>query len=362
MKLNELSDNDLLSRLHGLRLDARRVDARVIDLLSEVEERRLDLRSACSSLFDFCLRRLGMSEGAAFRRINASRLVRRFPALRKYIEEGTTNLSSLVLLRDHLTEANLEEVVTAASGKTKREIQELLARRAPRPDVPSTIRKLPSPQPTLTQSTLMPSSSSAPRPLLPAAPPAPARIEPLSETRYKLTMTASVALRDKLQRAQDLMRHRNPNGDMAVVFERALDALLEKLEKERLGKTSQPRRVPRPAKPGRISRAARRAVFERDGERCTFLDAQEQRCPAAGFLELDHKQSRALDGSDDAANLRVLCRAHNRLHAEEVFGRAHVARETRMRQRKYAAPSSVTTEDARDDLTSCRSAPDVLSV
>jgi hypothetical protein len=37
------------------------------------------------------------------------------------------------------------------------------------------------------------------------------------------------------------MRHRNPSGDLAAVVERALDALLEKLEKERLGRTARPR-------------------------------------------------------------------------------------------------------------------------
>ena len=55
--------------------------ARLIVLLIEVEERRLDLRSAFTSMFDFRQRRLGMSQGEAFRRITAARLMKRFPAL-----------------------------------------------------------------------------------------------------------------------------------------------------------------------------------------------------------------------------------------------------------------------------------------
>jgi hypothetical protein len=344
MKPNELSDDDLLSRLHAFCVDSRRLDARVIVLLIEVEERRLHLASAHSSLFDFCLRRLGMSEGAAFRRINAARLVRRFPILLDHVESGGVHLSTLVLLRDHLTEANVDELVDAASGKTKREVEELLARRAPRPDVRPTIRKLPSPSAPAASMTSLSLPAAAPQ-----APAAPARIEPLSAARYKLQMTASVELRDKLERARDLMRHRNPNGDLAVVVERALDALLEKLEKERLGKTTQPGRTARPAKPGRISRAVRREVFERDGEQCTFVDAHDHRCPARAFLELDHIKSRALDGKDDAANLRVFCRAHNLLHAEEVFGRTHVARQMHFRQRK--SPASATVPEPTDAPT-----------
>jgi hypothetical protein len=210
-------------------------------------------------------------------------------------------------------------------------------------------------------------------------PPARARIEPLSEARYKLQLTASAALRDKLERARDLMRHRNPAGDLAVVVERALDALLVQLEKERLGTTTSPRSTPqsratalpsatarskakakasaqpsasarpsasaqpsalrstpptRATRAGRVARAVRRAVFERDGEQCTFTDATGARCPSRTLLELDHVDSRALGGSDEASNLRVRCRAHNALHAEEVFGRAQVAAHIHFRQQK----------------------------
>src|SRR4029077_3311703 len=108
-----------------------------------------------------------------------------------------------------------------------------------------------------------PATKASPLAVAPPAPSVgPARIEPLSAARYKLQLTASAELRDKLERARDLMRHRNPTGDLAAVVEGALDALLEKLEKERLGKTSQPTRVRRPAKPGHVSRKVRREVFE----------------------------------------------------------------------------------------------------
>ncbi len=65
----------------------------------------------------------------------------------------------------------------------------------------------------------------------------------------------------------------------------------------------------------------RREVFERDGERCTFVDESGRRCESRTWLELDHRVARALGGADDAANLRVRCRAHNRLAAEQLFGR-----------------------------------------
>ena len=337
MMSQRLSDEALLSRLHACCGIARRVDVRLIVHLIEVEERRLHLKLACSSLFDFCRRRLNMSEGAAFRRINAARLAARFPALLAHLQRGATHLSTLVLLRDFLTAENVDELVAATSGKTKREVQELLVARAPRPDVPSLLRKLPAVRAGAQQPALMLGSSVAPAP----AP----RLEPLSPERYKLQLTASVELRDKLERARELMRHRNPSGDLAVVVEQALDALLEKLERERLGKTTRPPRNARPAKEGAITAAVRREVFARDGEQCTFVDPEGRRCPARGFLELDHIEARARGGSGAASNIRVRCKSHNLRHAEEVFGREHVETKIRIRQRKCGEAAAPAAED-----------------
>src|SRR6202030_4280698 len=103
MTLASLSDEQLLSSLSAVCFETRRLLGRLLVHLIEVEARRLDLRSACSSLFDFCQRRLGMSESEAVRRIDAARLVKRFPCLLAHIERGDIHLSALLLLRDHFT-------------------------------------------------------------------------------------------------------------------------------------------------------------------------------------------------------------------------------------------------------------------
>ena len=142
-------------------------------------------------------------------------------------------------------------------------------------------------------------------------------------------------MRDKLERARDLMMHANPNGDLAVVVERALDVLLDKLERQRLGKAERPRESTRETKPGTVRRAVRRQVFERDGARCTYVSADGARCPARARLELDHVVPRARGGNEEATNLRVRCRAHNQLYAEEVFGKEHVKGRIDFRRRKW---------------------------
>ncbi len=319
MTLANLSDDELLSSLSAVCFETRRLLGRLLLHLIEVEARRLDLRSACSSLFDFCMRRLGMSESSAVRRIEAARLVRRFPTLLEHITRGDVHLTALLLLRDHFTDSNVEELVAATAGKTKREIQELLAARAPKPDVLPTITVVPTP-PTLQS----PSPARVPTP--------PARLEALAPSRHRLELTVSSEVRAKLERARDLMSHRIGHHDLETVLDHALDALLAKLEKERVGDG--------------VSRAVRREVFERDGEQCTFADERGSRCPSRTRLELDHIRPRARGGTSDATNLRVVCRAHNQLYAEQTFGREHMdghlreaRRQKHLRQRRSNDPA-----------------------
>jgi 5-methylcytosine-specific restriction endonuclease McrA len=334
MKLADLSNAQLLDSLRTLCGHGRVVLARLLAHLVEVEERRLHLEAACPSMFQFCVQRLGMSEDEACRRIHAARLARRFPDLLVRIERGELTLSTMTLLQDALTEASYEELVEAAAGKTKAEVQALLAKRSPRPDVPAAITTIPM------QSAIPALGVARGRASAGAAGP---QLVPLSETRHKVQFTATDELREKLEHAQDLMRHANAEGDLAVVVERAVDLLLEKLEKRRLGKVSRPRQSPQDCDPASSSRATRRAVFERDGERCTFIDAEGHRCPATTWLELDHVVARARGGTSELGNLRVRCRAHNQLYAEQTFGKEHVERKIRERrdprQRGYISES-----------------------
>ncbi len=334
MKLADLSDAQLLESLKSLCGQGRAVLARLLAHLVEVEERRLHLEAACPSMFQFCVRRLGMSEDEACRRIHIARLARRFPDLLVRVERGDLTLSTIALLHDALTEATYEDLVESATGKTKAEVQALLAKRFPAPDVPTAITAIPTqpPIPALgVEAVVAPAAAGG------------WQLAPLSETRHKVHFTASDELRKKLERAQDLMRHASAEGDLAVVVERAVDLLLEKLEKQRLGKNSRPRPSQEQSDNARLSRATRRAVFERDGERCTFTDTEGHRCPATTWLELDHVVPRARGGTSEVGNLRVRCRAHNALYAEQTFGKEHVERKIRERrhprQRGYPSES-----------------------
>ena len=131
-KLEHLSDAQLLESLGGVLRAQRAALADIIAHLAEVEERRLHLRAAYSSMFAYCVARLGMSEDEACRRIELARLARRFPALFVELASGGITLSVALMLKPVLTPSNHLELLAAARGKCMRQARELVAERFPR--------------------------------------------------------------------------------------------------------------------------------------------------------------------------------------------------------------------------------------
>ena len=148
-----------------------------------------------------------------------------------------------------------------------------------------------------------------------------------------MKFTASAALRDKLERLQALMRDADPDADLATAIEAAVTEKLERLEARRFAKTSRPRKSVADAKvtptSRRIPAPIRRAVHERDGGRCRYVDARGRRCTERHGLEFHHRYPYGLGGDHSVDNLALYCKTHNALLAEQEYGREKVARHRR---------------------------------
>src|SRR5437879_13558974 len=126
--VESLSGSDLLSATRELVRKSRGVEAELLLLLGEIDERRLYLERPFPSMFAFCVGELGFSEDAAYNRINLARAARRMPAVIEAIRLGQVHLGGMRLLVPHLTAENHRSVLAQAAGKSKREIEELVAR------------------------------------------------------------------------------------------------------------------------------------------------------------------------------------------------------------------------------------------
>jgi hypothetical protein len=382
--LEQLTDGELLLRLADILRQSRRKEADLVAHIGEVDARRLYAREASPSMFAYCTERLHLSDAEAYLRIAAARASRQHPILLAMLADGRLHLTAIAKLAPHLTPDNREAILERATHCSKRQAEELAAELAPRPDAPALIRRLPEPTltpPSPTSGRTCPdriadpslelrpdavgprserghavapfepalrrdeATSSSPElrldgvgqfrgapagaPL--AAPPAtpPASVQPLAPGRYRVQFTASAGLRDKLERLQALLRSSVPGADLAAVIEDAVTEKLERLEARRFGLAKAPRKDLSQTETNPASRhipaAVRRAVHERDGGRCRFVDEQGRRCTAGHDLEFHHRHPVAMGGDHSPQGIALACRAHNLYLAEVDFGRAAMA-------------------------------------
>ena len=129
--LQDVSNEALEASLSRLLGAGARVEARVVAHLAEVEERRLHLLAGCSSMYDYCRKRLGLSDYEAFIRIATARVARKYQVVFELLERRELNLTAVCEVREFLTVANHRELLAEISGHTKLEIREILARRFP---------------------------------------------------------------------------------------------------------------------------------------------------------------------------------------------------------------------------------------
>lgn len=334
----DLSDHDLLVELERATLAERQATARLIALLIEVDSRKLYTGQGYSSLFTYCVQKLHLSEHAAYLRIEAARSARRFPTILDRLADGSVHLTAVGLLGPHLTFVNHVDVLDSAKHKSKRDIEQLIARLRPQPDVPAVVRKLPAsallvisecePVAERSMGVISPSAAvGAPA----SAPARPAVIKPLAPERYKVQFTVSGETHEKLRRAQDLMRHVIPDGDVSAIFDRALTLLLADLSKAKCGTVEHPKSSrPTRFRSRHIPAAVKREVWRRDGGRCAFQGAHG-RCAETGYLEFHHVVPYADGGEATAANVQLRCRSHNQHEADLWSGGlpASPAREVR---------------------------------
>jgi len=280
------------------------------------------------------------------------------------LHEGSIHLTTVSILGPCLTQENHRELLTTARHMGKEKLLLLAASVEPKPDVPSTIRKLPAhggeptivfgdqrePELLLTlESEAWPAGNSLETKFsksqseageVPATAPSlpiPARkavMAPLSAERYRVQFTASEETTWKVKQLQELLRHQIPNGDPAIIFERAIDLFFEYVERGRFAKVDHPRNgaregstgkspcgEPREAPSRHIPARVKRAVWSRDGAQCAFVARSGQRCSERGWLEFHHLDPYGWGGPATIENLALRCRAHNAFEGERVFGK-----------------------------------------
>ncbi len=263
--LSGLPDQVLLAHTRSLVLHEQALQLAVLDHLREIHARHLHLRLGFSSLFDYAVRELGYSEGAAWRRIKAMRLCSDTAGSRERLQDGSLSLSAAAQLQNTfdllqrtattaadsgsapaapellpggtgpaleagasgavaaasaravpaLDAAQRQELVAQASGKSTREVKQLLAGVAPE-----------------------------------LAPPAD-RMRALGDGRWELKVVIDAACQCGIEQLRGLLSHVDPHLTLGQLVERLVQDGLQRYD---------PGRPPRGRRGGRREASAGQAL------------------------------------------------------------------------------------------------------
>jgi 5-methylcytosine-specific restriction endonuclease McrA len=323
------SNEELLEGVESLCAIEHAALTRFVVAIGEIEARGLHTERAYASLFDFCLQASACSEAEAGRRVDAARTLRAHPELLSALQSREVSLTNVSAIRKYVNDENCLALAKEVGTNRNAEVAKILARWFPKADSRSVIRKMArqaGPQQPIHQLALLDDQREDTTLSLRTSRPK-RGVEPRSEGRYHVHFTADEDMFQHLEHARRLTKHRNPKGDLEPLMKRALRLLHEELEKERLGKSRRATTKRVRKNVTTITRAMKRAVLARDGEQCTYVDpSSDKRCKSRELLEIDHITPQAMGGATEVANLRILCRDHNRFVAEQRFGKEFIAK------------------------------------
>jgi len=340
-KLEELSSEDLdRSAEKVVRLEKQNV-ALLIAHIAEMSRRKAELERGYKNMFEYCLKRLNLSEGSIALRLQVANVSRRFPQILVALAENRINLSVAGLLATHLDEGNVEQLLSDCAGMTKRAAEEYLVRLKPKPVFTSSIRRQPAPAliHAAVQTTTRPSEGSlrpVEEPLKNPRRSTPPLLAPATPEQFNFRFAADRRFKEKLERLAEVLGVENPQKQMAELLERAVDLALDqkdpkrkrerRMDKERKRSFTEAKSRPdeilkvAPQESRYLSSAVQERVHERAGYQCEYKSPDGRRCTSRTGLEIEHERPFAIFRSHDERFLRVLCRRHNRLRAEQVYG------------------------------------------
>lgn len=291
----KISNTDLLNKLSELVVSERKITHSILLHISEVEKRKLYFSLGFNSMFSYLTEHLKYSEGAALRRLKASRLLDQVPVLGEKIKEGGLKLNQLAQLQSEIREVEKtgmkvsserkQEVLSLLENQTGFETEKILAKEFNHEIRIQTVAK------------------------------------PQKDESVRLEVTLTKEQWELLQKAKSDLSHLVPDGNWAdVLAELAKREIKSREPKRTLNANAQFASAPevKMNSAATITKQMRQQVFNRAQHHCEHIDLKtKHKCKSTYQLQVDHKWPKALGGGNNLSNLRVLCGAHNREASRE---------------------------------------------
>lgn len=351
--LLKLTNDELLAKAKKLVQQERVILVEILHHLLIINDKKLYLQIGFKSLFDFCTKELGYSEAAAYRRIQAMKLLKAVPEVKQKVLNGSVNLTQLAQVQkvatverkqnnNFISKTQKIELLKKVENKSTRQSEIILREFSPLSAIKNDSQRV------------------------------------LNNTQTEIKFIADQELLNKIEELKNLLSHKhvNPNfnellhslADLALVEVKRRKKIFSKSELKKVQsaqsvisdeiKINKPninlktyakqetqkqevqkqraqnktidfltnkRLTSAPKKPCSkfnhknqryIHPTVKNEVWFRDGGCCSYRNPQtKRRCESKYQLEFDHIKPVAMGGKSDINNIRLLCREHNQYMA-----------------------------------------------
>lgn len=324
MNLKHLSNHELHQQTKHKADGERLATIELLWHLREIERRMLYAQMSYRDLKEYCVKELKLSEGSAWRRINAMRLLKEVPEVECKIQSGELSLTQVTMARAHFREVKVTQqekknILAALENQSARATERILVESRPAVYAPVYAEKEKALRGQKLEVTFV-----------------------LDEETQKNLEEIEVLLGKKYSKLElfkmmtkktlDQLRVKSlPKSPAKITAQKKVSANKSDSIRELGLSESSSRQVleckaqPALKSPGEKSRyipaEVRRFVSARDQRRCQYVDPVSKRqCESRAHLQQEHIQAFAKGGSNTPSNLQLLCSAHNKLRAVQAFG------------------------------------------
>lgn len=263
-----------------------RLESELIDILQEIDDQKAFTYFGFTSLFQYAVGSLKLSESRAYELIAIARKSRQVPELKVAISQGTINTGQARRIVSVITPENQAEWINMSSTLSQRDLEKKIVEIKPKEAVKE-------------------------------------KMTYIQPTRVQLMCGISEELMKEIERIKDLV---SQSSGKPASLEDTLKAMailyLEK--KDPVAKANRVlkkkelflRRVPGAVHSGRppIPAKVRHEVIKRDDGQCTHRDSDGKRCEQKRWIDLHHQHPVSQGGKNSVDNISVLCRLHHKMH------------------------------------------------
>jgi hypothetical protein len=267
----------------------------MLEFINDCERRKSYLDLGYSSIWDYCVRKLGYPSSTAGRYIAAARCIRENPEVHQMLDRREVNVTSIAQFASILDENNKDVILSQVKGASWRDVERVARRFRPPVELRDRMVHVQASTPDGVQDMVFTQFL------------APDEYAEVFDDVRNL-MPGDMSCGDILLTALREYRDRHSPIERQKRREKKGSASLHSHQRESNEDSHH------------IPKIVRDVIFIRDGGQCTFVAPDGTRCQCRKDLQVDHIKPLANDGPIDMANLRLLCGGHNRLMAERTMG------------------------------------------